>query len=343
MSTEERMSWIDSDVEVSPGEHTFEYNGRVYGYDGELTEETVLSVDGAATTLTLGRLIAMTNGDVLSALPGPATGLPGPDAPTGFGVFAVPSMGDSVHDVSTEATAHMTMLYFGDGEATDAELEEVLEAVRAETRGVGPVEARVTGRGELGDDRADVLLVEPGELHAVRDRLLKHAVVQRLLDRAHQYPQWTPHITVGYPERPARGQTPRTVLFDSVEVWRGPDHHAVELDPDPVDAELYASGVRGSGFEVLGRGTKASLVASATSGALLGDHGLGRGFDALVASGQYPHRALLAMAVTRAGAIYGAPVVSAAEAERWADGLPLAEANTLRYDEAAIEYARSAT
>lgn len=72
---------------------------------------------------------------------------------------------------------------------------------------------------------------------------------------------------------------------------------------------------------------------------LLGDDGLGKAFDALVASGTVDHVDLLATAVERSHEYYGIPAVLASgEARRWAHALPDPVASDTLYSEAAERF-----
>lgn len=99
------------------------------------------------------------------------------------------------------------------------------------------------------------------------------------------------------------------------------------------------------------RGIVASAAVLAREGSggmvtrILGEDGLGRTFDALVASGTVAHVDLLATAVERSHEYYGIPAVLTAGAARsWAHGLPDEAADELMYHEAgeAFEKAQAA-
>ena len=172
---------------------------------------------------------------------------------SGAVIVAVPSRDDPTWAVSSEPKPHMTLVWLGD--LTD---EDQLDAIRAKVAGVAahcnPAGLRVTGREELGDDHADVLTLDPGSLAGTRDELLADPVIRAAYDAAEQYPSWTPHLTVGYPERPAAGEPPGAVQFDRLAVWDG-DYEGQEyemgvqdydeFDPiggSPVRLQLVASG-----------------------------------------------------------------------------------------------------
>ena len=154
-------------------------------------------------------------------------------------VVALPEAIDPVVGASSEPGAHMTMLFFG--KMNDpAKIEEIKSAVKGGVEsfvasGGGPVVAPVLGREKLGDDDADVAMVDPGELRNLRDYLLTHPAIKAAYDAVEQYPQWTPHVTMGYPETPANGDPGETILFDRLAVWD--DDYAGEEYPMSVAVE----------------------------------------------------------------------------------------------------------
>lgn len=74
-------------------------------------------------------------------------------------------------------------------------------------------------------------------------------------------------------------------------------------------------------------------------GRLLGEDGLGRAFDALVAAGAVDKVELLATAVERSHEYYGVPeTLTAGAARAWARDLPDGRVSDMLYDEAPREY-----
>jgi hypothetical protein len=55
----------------------------------------------------------------------------------------------------------------------------------------------------------------------LRDYMLTHETIRAAFDAVEQYPQWTPHVTLGYPETPAKGEPGETIRFDRLAVWDG--------------------------------------------------------------------------------------------------------------------------
>lgn len=170
---------------------------------------------------------------------------PAPQDPatyTGLVLVLQPVAGDPVVAASSEP-AHMTVVWMG--EAAD-QTDEALAAMREEVAAYaaeldGPIIAPVTERGVLGDEGADVAFLEATEsLVAFRDGLLAAApTVRAAMESVEQYPEWTPHVTLGYPETPARAEYDGdAIAFDRVGLWVGG-----EQEEFPMNEALAAGGI----------------------------------------------------------------------------------------------------
>lgn len=145
-------------------------------------------------------------------------------------IVALPSEDDLTYQVSSEKVPHMTLLFLG--EQTDSDLAiSIIETLRHTVNQVFPHKfgMMVDRRGELGEDRADVLFFENfgnKSVHNFRNMLLKDDNIKRCYDSVEQYPQWTPHLTLGYPDKPAKS-LPKDhgpigyVHFDRIALWIG--------------------------------------------------------------------------------------------------------------------------
>ena len=129
---------------------------------------------------------------------------------------------EDVNAASSEEIAHMTFIWFG--EPTDTfDLQSIAMDVKQYARETTPITVPVTERGELGDDAADVLFLESTDsLLALRDGLMDHPAIREAYDAVEQYPEWTPHVTLGYPEAPATAEyAGEQITFDRFAVWVG--------------------------------------------------------------------------------------------------------------------------
>lgn len=146
---------------------------------------------------------------------------------TGVGVFLIPQADDPIVAASSEP-AHLTTVWLGSMEDLDeATLDAMINEVRAYAATLdGPVVVPVGERGTLGDEDADVQFLEKTDsLVALREGLLAAApTVAQVMNSVEQFPDWTPHVTLGYPETPAAGEYDGdAVTFDRVGFWIGPD------------------------------------------------------------------------------------------------------------------------
>jgi 2'-5' RNA ligase len=139
-------------------------------------------------------------------------------------IVALPSlMDDEVYKISSEEVPHLTLLYLGDVELSAEAMLYVQHAVKE----LSPFGMSVDYRGTLGEDEADVLFFEKSWAKRVEEfihHLLLNDEIKNAHDAAPQYDEWQPHLTLGYPEKPAREGDEnriRYVDFDRVAIWTG--------------------------------------------------------------------------------------------------------------------------
>ena len=161
-------------------------------------------------------------------------------------IVAIPEDDDPVWKMSSEKVPHMTLLFLG--EQTDVEKASHIAQQLQHTANtsLSSFSAFVHTRGVLGDDNADVLFFDqaqiPQSLINFRSLLLKDNTIRACYDSAFQYPNWTPHLTMGYPKSPARKapssfvfDSPRSVHFNRVALWVG------DSDGPTFDLDLWDS------------------------------------------------------------------------------------------------------
>lgn len=142
-------------------------------------------------------------------------------------VVALPAEGDDVHGLVGDGNdpAHVTLVYLA-ADDRDGILEDIATAAGA----AHPFKDTVSGQGTLGKDEADVLLLDGAGLKALRDQLLDEDAIEEGFKAVNQFPNWTPHLTVGYPDTPrAEGEAPGTIRFDRLAYWNGEDRVEVPL------------------------------------------------------------------------------------------------------------------
>src|SRR5690606_22258534 len=108
----------------------------------------------------------------------------------------------------------------------------------------GPIVVPVTERGTLGDDGADVAFLEPTDsLLAMREGLLEASpTIRAAMDSVEQFPEWMPHVTLGYPETPARAEYDGTeVAFDRIGLWVAGEQKEFPMSNSQDDEAILAS------------------------------------------------------------------------------------------------------
>lgn len=146
-------------------------------------------------------------------------------------IVAIPAEDDYIHKISSELVPHMTLLFLGDDASKVKNVDKILDFVsHAADRSLMRFGLEVDRRGVLGPDSADVLFFSQSRwsgfetVKNFRSYLLQNDVIRTAYDSAEQFPEWQPHITLGYPATPAKpderdypGIT--YVNFDRIAVW----------------------------------------------------------------------------------------------------------------------------
>lgn len=144
-------------------------------------------------------------------------------------IVALPSENDYVNKISSEKKPHLTLLYLGDENYDASQLELMMGYVQFAASMLPSFALDVEDRGELGPNRADVLFFNTQwtkEIVKFRDNLLRNDLVMTAYQSADQFPEWTPHLTLGYPESPAKKDPSDDreityVSFDRIAFWTG--------------------------------------------------------------------------------------------------------------------------
>lgn len=146
-----------------------------------------------------------------------------------WAIVAIPKKDDYVWRISSEKIPHMTILFLGEqpeNTVTDKIVEYLSHTVETSLTQFG---MSVDKRGELGPDNADVLFFDKhwsGNLEPFRSYLLANQDIKAMFDSTEQYPSWTPHLTLGYPETPAKKDDRdypgiHWIEFDRIALWTG--------------------------------------------------------------------------------------------------------------------------
>lgn len=190
-------------------------------------------------------------------------------------IVAIPSADDPVWQISSEKVPHLTICFLGPVDQVQ-NLDQITEYLgHAASISLTRFYLNVDKRGTLGPDNADVLFFDEGwdsdELDQFRHYLLMDDNIRTALDSSDQYDEFTPHLTLGYPAKPAakleQGRQIWDVKFDRIALWTGdysgPEFELGRYSPeafamnDPVVDFLAHHGIKGMkwGFRKGGDGT----------------------------------------------------------------------------------------
>lgn len=155
-------------------------------------------------------------------------------------IVALPAEDDYVNRISSEEVAHLTILFLGENAAKVPNLSRILDFTRhAADQSLMRFGLEVERRGILGENEADVLFFSKSKwsgyqtVNEYRSFLLKDNNIRTAFDMADQHEKWLPHLTLGYPETPAKPDERdypgiSYVTFDRIAVWFG-DHEGIEF------------------------------------------------------------------------------------------------------------------
>lgn len=145
-------------------------------------------------------------------------------------IVAIPNEESPVWSISSEKIPHVTLLYLGESNKVQNR-EMIVEFLgHAARTSLTRFSLDVDRRGKLGDDDADVLFFYQGwefpKLKEFRGYLLQDPNISKAYLAAEQFPMWQPHLTLGYPDKPAakpENSSDRVswVDFDRVALWDG--------------------------------------------------------------------------------------------------------------------------
>lgn len=170
-------------------------------------------------------------------------------------IVALPSEDDYVNKISSEKVAHMTILFLGDL-LNVQNLGKIIDFTQhASDQMLTRFGWEVDKRGVLGPDLADVLFFKKSrwtpfsDLNSFRSALLQENNIRTAYDSAiDKFPEWIPHLTLGYPTAPAKVDNRdypgiNYVNFDRIAVWVK-EFDGIEFPLKSWDDEMVQGGVR---------------------------------------------------------------------------------------------------
>ena len=167
-------------------------------------------------------------------------------------IVLLPAADDPIRDIASGDHPHTTLFYLGD-ESTDMErLQELVQNLARTGYTYPPAFDRVAGEGYLGENRAHVYFLDGSFSASVRELAEGDQWLMDELAKAEQFPNWTPHITIGYDDAP--GNLPETypegVVYDRIAIFSEgeviefpfafdePEGEAVTAAAEPEDEEM---------------------------------------------------------------------------------------------------------
>lgn len=142
-------------------------------------------------------------------------------------IVAIPRKDQPVWDISSEPIPHLTLMYLSDDIRVDLDRigKYIEHVVNTSLVRFGLYTNR---RGELGSEKADVLFFDKRDtklLEEIRSYFLKDKSIFEPYIDAEQFDSWTPHLTIGYPDNPAKKSTEiptyHWIEFDKIALWTG--------------------------------------------------------------------------------------------------------------------------
>jgi 2'-5' RNA ligase len=178
----------------------------------------------------------------------------------GLAIVAIPAEDDYVWRISSEKVPHCTLLFLGEAEDKPVDRISAFLGHAVRSADFSPFGLSVDHRGILGDDKADVLFFKRDRysfkrFEEFRGQLLKNNDIRDAYDSVEQFPEWQPHLTLGYPETPAKPDKRdypgiQWVQFDRIALWTGNyDGPWFRLEYNDDLAEVAMSSVADAGQE----------------------------------------------------------------------------------------------
>lgn len=142
-------------------------------------------------------------------------------------IVALPREDDPVRKFSSEKEPHLTLLYLGQPGFDADQLTHVTDYVEHAASALNQFMLEVVDRGELGPNKADVLFFNKTWSRSItnfRTQLLQDPLISTAYNNTDQFPDWSPHLTMGFPATPAKKDDRdfagfSFVNFDRIALW----------------------------------------------------------------------------------------------------------------------------
>lgn len=164
---------------------------------------------------------------------------------TGRVIVALPGADDPATSLAQDE-AHLTLVWLGKPEDNpDLDMAPIHAAVEAFAHLADPFTAGVQKVEPLGEDGAIVWLLAPDEPTLVHDRLLADVGLKAAHDAVKQFPNFTPHTTIGY-DLVMNGDAidalseVESIFYDRLAVWDGENRAEYPLGGAMPDSQVAA-------------------------------------------------------------------------------------------------------
>ena len=152
-------------------------------------------------------------------------------------VALLPRDDDPTRQIASGDHPHVTLFHLGDGETNMEKLKSLVENTASLGYTFPDPFDMIAGEGTLGVEGAHVYFLDARFSEKVHSQMEVDPWFQSEINKAEQFPTWTPHITIGYPDAPAEkvSERPDGIVYDRLAIFdRG---EVIEYPIDFTDAD----------------------------------------------------------------------------------------------------------
>lgn len=156
-------------------------------------------------------------------------------------IVLLPRDDDPIREISSGDHPHTTLYYLGDGETDMEALSAVVERAAKLTGDDPDPFDKIAGEGTLGEHAAKVYYLDARFSDRIREAIGDDPLIQAEMEKQEQFPVWTPHMTIGYPEAPAKkvDEWPDGIVYDRLAIFHDGEitEFPLSFTDTPDDAE----------------------------------------------------------------------------------------------------------
>jgi 2'-5' RNA ligase len=164
-------------------------------------------------------------------------------------IVALPEQMDTIRLVGDEEK-HATLLFLGEmGTLPDNAKSELVNTLQMVSSMVEPFREGVREVARLGDEEPPALvsMLHGRHLSNIRDTLQVNPAVREFMGNASQFPSYTPHVTLGYPDYKGEAEIRKiagrlgSIRFDRLALWWGDERLEFPLTYRRLEGEMADS------------------------------------------------------------------------------------------------------